>query len=678
MKKKLIIIIPIIVALSVFIGLYWYLNYRDDKTNLTVTDKKWIANNLETKFDFEITNNIPVFSMDGSGVIFEFINQFEEDTGLEFNKISYLKENKPSTSGLRVQILNNDTALTENNLMIAEDGYIAVSKNNSRYDKVTDIKNQVIGLFTDDVGELSYYLKTGEGLTYKTYESIDTMLADLDAGTTTMVIIPQILYLDKIIGNSTYYINYYFTEMSKKIVITLSSDNKELNNVVKKYYEKWKKQNYVTTYNKKYLDYYAELNQINAKTKADLISKTYVYGYVENAPYEVSVDKIPSGIASEYIARMKRLTSIDFVYKKYKSVSELKKAIDNQEVDIYFNNFGYIPSSYQNTMSPFIEEYVVLATTNSKEVVKTFEGLKNKNVKMLSDNVLLTYFQENSKATIKPVDSINKLVKGNDIIIVDKEIYNYYRNSKFSKYEVLYSSSISKEYTFGVKRSNTEFNNLFNYIISTNSYYNYRLNGLDSLNLSLIERTTFEELYFIILGLILLPLLVLVTIYLVFKKKKKVKEVKKEDRRKYTDILTSLKNRNYLNLNMETWENSKVYPQAVVMIDLNNVKYVNDNYGHEAGDQLIVSAASILVNTQLENSEIIRTDGNEFLIYLVGYSEKQIDTYCKKLTKEMKELPHGFGAAIGYSMIMDDIKTIDDAINEATLEMRTSKEKINK
>ena len=678
MKKKLIIIIPIIVALSVFIGLYWYLNYRDDKTNLTVTDKKWIANNLETKFDFEITNNIPVFSMDGSGVIFEFINQFEEDTGLEFNKISYLKENKPSTSGLRVQILNNDTALTENNLMIAEDGYIAVSKNNSRYDKVTDIKNQVIGLFTDDVGELSYYLKTGEGLTYKTYESIDTMLADLDAGTTTMVIIPQILYLDILFGNSTYYINYYFTEMSKKIVITLSSDNKELNNVVKKYYEKWKKQNYVTTYNKKYLDYYAELNQINAKTKADLISKTYVYGYVENAPYEVSVDKIPSGIASEYIARMKRLTNIDFVYKKYKSVSELKKAIDNQEVDIYFNNFGYIPSSYQNTMSPFIEEYVVLATTNSKEVVKTFEGLKNKNVKMLSDNVLLTYFQENSKATIKPVDSINKLVKGNDIIIVDKEIYNYYRNSKFSKYEVLYSSSISKEYTFGVKRSNTEFNNLFNYIISTNSYYNYRLNGLDSLNLSLIERTTFEELYFIILGLILLPLLVLATIYLVFKKKKKVKEVKKEDRRKYTDILTSLKNRNYLNLNMETWENSKVYPQAVVMIDLNNVKYVNDNYGHEAGDQLIVSAASILVNTQLENSEIIRTDGNEFLIYLVGYSEKQIDTYCKKLTKEMKELPHGFGAAIGYSMIMDDIKTIDDAINEATLEMRTSKEKINK
>lgn len=227
-----------------------------------------------------------------------------------------------------------------------------------------------------------------------------------------------------------------------------------------------------------------------------------------------------------------------------------------------------------------------------------------------------------------------------------------------------------------VKTSDKDFRELFSYIIMTNSYYNYRISGLNSLNLSLLERTSFEELYLIILGIILLPLLILTAIYIILKRKKKVKEVKKEDRRKYTDILTSLKNRNYLNLNMKTWEESKVYPQAVVIVDLNNVKYVNDNYGHEAGDQLITTAASILVNTQLENSEIIRTDGNEFLVYLVGYSEKQVDTYCKKLNKELKELPHGFGAATGFSMITDDIKTIDDAINEATLEMRTNKEKI--
>ena len=143
-------------------------------------------------------------------------------------------------------------------------------------------------------------------------------------------------------------------------------------------------------------------------------------------------------------------------------------------------------------------------------------------------------------------------------------------------------------------------------------------------------------------------------------------------------MLTSLKNRNYLNAKMPEWEECKVYPQAIVIVDLNNVKYINDNYGHEAGDNLIIKAASTLVNTQLENSEIIRTDGNEFLIYLVGYSERQVATYTKKLFKELKELPHDFGAGVGYSIIEDDIKTLDDAINEATLDMITSKEELKK
>ena len=46
----------------------------------------------------------------------------------------------------------------------------------------------------------------------------------------------------------------------------------------------------------------------------------------------------------------------------------------------------------------------------------------------------------------------------------------------------------------------------------------------------------------------------------------------------------------------------------------------------------------------------------------------------RKLYKAMKDLPHGYGAAFGYSMIDDDIKLLDDAINEATLDMRSNKE----
>ena len=59
---------------------------------------------------------------------------------------------------------------------------------------------------------------------------------------------------------------------------------------------------------------------------------------------------------------------------------------------------------------------------------------------------------------------------------------------------------------------------------------------------------------------------------------------------------------------------------------------------------------------------------------MVGYQEKDVIYYTRKIYKELKELPYGYGATIGYSMIMNDIKTVDDAINEATIDMRRKKE----
>ena len=675
-KKATIIVIPIVIALLVFVGLIIYMNRRDSRTNLTAKDRSWINANSREKYDFEIVNNIPIFSSDGTGVIFDFINDFEVDTNLEFNKIAYNKNQDPSTQSLRIRILNNDTNLSEKDLLIAEDGYVLIGKEEKRFNSIQEFGEISVGVFEKDAAEISYYLKDANKVTYKSFDNIEEMTTAFNSGNVNYIILPQYMYLKEILEGENYKINYYFTEMSKKIVLTLTDNNNNLNNIVKKYFQKWKSNNYVSSFNEEYLKYYIVTKKINDKVKADMLSKNYIYGYVDNLPYEKLVNKKVSGIASEYINRLQRLTDIDIEYKKYDSVSELQKAVVEGKVDFYFNYFNLVPNNYLQTISPFVEKYVVIRNKGNKDNVTTFEELKSKKVNMLKDNIFLTYMQANSKADITIVNSIKDLYKNNNLVVIDYELYNYYKNSKFKNYEVLYSNIISDDYTFGVLNTDKDIYDLFNYLITTNSYNNYRISGINSLNVSIIDSSTFQQLYLVVLGIILLPVLIIVAIILFLKNRKKKIVVRKEDRRKYTDILTSLKNRNYLNLNMQSWEESKVYPQTIIMVDLNNINYVNDNYGHEAGDNLIVAAASTLVNTQLENSEIIRTDGNEFLIYLVGYTEKQIDTYCKKLNKEFKELPYGFGAALGYSMIMDDIKTIDDAINEATLEMKTNKEEI--
>ena len=377
------------------------------------------------------------------------------------------------------------------------------------------------------------------------------------------------------------------------------------------------------------------------------------------------------GIAIEYLNRVIRLTDIDIQYNEYKNIDELKQAIDKGEVDIYFDSINLIDSQYLQTRSVFPEEYVVLGKTGA---VSSLESLKNKNVNMLKDNYLLSYVKDNSMANPQEYSKVKDLTKDDNLIVVDKEVYSYYKNDVFKNYEVLFSDNMTNEYRFMVKSNNESFYKLFDFVINTNSYMNYRNEAYKSFDNSILSGVSFEELYLIILAVILIPIIIGVLITLFLKNKHRIKLLRKDERKKYTDMLTSLKNRNYLNMSIPKWNENKTYPQAIVVIDLNNTKYVNDNYGREKGDNLIVKAASILVNAQLENSEIIRSDGNEFLIYMIGYNENQVDVYTKKLSKSLKDLPYGFGAAVGYSMITDNIKTIDDAINEATIDMESDKE----
>ena len=673
-NKKLIIIIPLVIAILVFIGLYFYY-YRKDSNYLNITDRNWLENNIDSLVDIELPSDYPVYG-DKDGVFSSFIKGYEAAGKIEFNKISYSKEKETTTNGLRFRILSNDEELTDKDLLIGEDVYVIISKVDKKNNDLSSLAYTRLGVLENDISEVSYYMSNVSNLSFKKYPDSESLFKGLDSKEVDTIIIPNIMYLNKTL-KSDCEVNYTVSEMSKKIVLTLSDSDSRFNSITKKYFESWKDNHYVNDYNNALFNYYIEENEISDSDASALQAKTYTYGYVENYPYEVKRGKKLVGICGEYISRINRLTGIDFEFKKYKTIDDLLKAVERQEVDIYFNYYDFANENYEETSSVFVEKYVAISKVKDANIVTSFESLKGKSISMIGNTALFNYFKDNSKADIHEYSSYDEMLRKSkdSILIVDLEVYNYYRNSKFKKYEVLYSNEIAKDYSFMIKDGEKDFYDIFDFLINTNSYYRYRNLGLIELNNKHnVEDKSFEELYLILLIVILIPVIIFITLFVLVRKKKVVKKVRKEERRKYIDNLTSLKNRSYLNFNMEAWNNSEKYPKTVVIIDLNNVKYVNDNYGHEAGDKLITQAASTLLNTQLENSEIIRTDGNEFLIYMVGYSDKQVEIYTKKLNKELKELNYGFGAAIGYSSIKDGMKTIDDAINEATLEMRTNKE----
>ena len=80
-----------------------------------------------------------------------------------------------------------------------------------------------------------------------------------------------------------------------------------------------------------------------------------------------------------------------------------------------------------------------------------------------------------------------------------------------------------------------------------------------------------------------------------------------------------------------------------------------------------------LTEEQLSKYEDNRMGYIKQIGYLVGYNEKRVLSYIKKLNKAFKDLPYDKGVAIGFSMIEDDLKLVGDAINEATEKMKNNK-----
>lgn len=137
------------------------------------------------------------------------------------------------------------------------------------------------------------------------------------------------------------------------------------------------------------------------------------------------------------------------------------------------------------------------------------------------------------------------------------------------------------------------------------------------------------------------------------------------------DFLTGLYNRNRLNSYMNEILESPDAPTALVFLDINGLKQVNDRDGHLAGDNLIRRAANTLIGVFPEN-DIFRVGGDEFVTILRDVEEKQILEYISKLHKRAKRNDVSF--AVGYALT-NKSRDIEKILKEADSNMYEDKRK---
>ena len=664
MKKRNNKVIVLALAGVIFVSLLvvFILNYSKDDSSFSILEKKWINDNASSVIDVSIYNDIPIYGKNGSGVSFDLLDSFSEKYGINFNKVSYLVNDSTSFKDSAFHVVDSN-----DDILLYEDKYVLISNKNDSVDKIEDITNMNVLVLSSDIGIVSNYLSDAKNVAFTSKEKIDDIVTDMKKDDKCFAVIPYNMYVDYILENN-FNILFHFNDIYKKYVLTIN--DKTFLNIMKKFYNLYGKDSQVDSYKKHFLAEYFLDKKISDVDKIGYNSSQYIVGYIDYMPYSGGESSEFVGTLSNYLSSFEDIYDVDFKLYRYNSVNELKTALSHGEVDLAFANFNTKNMNIDiiNTPSLFEEEYVILS--KDKFTADSIKSLKGKDVTTINGTFINDLLTSNGiKYTL--YDNSSELIKhiGSNIVVIDKDMYEYYRNTKFSDFYEIYTGTLNADYTFVIRdvNKNKVFADMFSYYVSTVSYntirYDYNINSnVHDFNLLLI---------FLISVVLVLGIFALIII--IKKKKNNEKVLKNNEKLKYVDAMTSLKNRLYLNCKIKEWDDNVIYPQAFVVIDLNNLKDINDSHGHEEGDIIIKKAASILIVNQEPNTDVIRTDGNEFLIYMVGYSEKDVVNYTRRIYKELKELPYGFGASVGYSMIMDDVKTVDDAINEAILDMKNNK-----
>lgn len=680
-KKVLFIILGSIALVLMGFGTYYYFASEDKNTTLTKIEREWIQSNKQNLIDLGFANDIPVLNHIGEGLVFDFFKDLEDSTELEFNRISY-SYNDEITDKYSFKMIKK---IESNQIKIYEDDYVLLTTENKKYNNVNEIEDLNIGVLESDLTEVKNYFNNCNGCKFNGFKSIEELLNNIvgeenDIVETTLdaIIAPQLLTLEYVLSDKLYN-SYLINDIHINYVITLGNIDK-LNNIIKKYYLKWSSENFDEKFNKYFTDCYFDFSGTDQNSLASFKGKRYTYGYIENAPYDIEISGNLYGTNKAILDKFEEVADIEIVYKKYDSIDSLIKAFNNGNIDIFYNNTyqsGYDLNGFVSN-NAYLGKVAIISNNGAIENINSLKSLKNKSIAVLKNSNISKLVTDNGAKKVE-YDSLDKLLKSNDdLIAIDFSTYNFFNKDKLKNYKIEYIHEVIDGYGYTMKSvaNNSVFNEYLNFYLNAFAQNEEIGLGIDKINSKLNQKALMKNL-FLISGLILVFVSSIIFTNQMNKAKKPSISFKKSEKIKYMDMLTSLKNRNYLNDNIDKWEESQVYPQAVIIIDLNNIAYINDNYGHNAGDEEIKEAANVLIKNQVINSDIVRTNGNEFLIYLIGYKERQIELYIKKLNKELKELSHGFGAAIGYSMITDDIKTIDDAINEATIAMRQIKEETN-
>ncbi len=104
----------------------------------------------------------------------------------------------------------------------------------------------------------------------------------------------------------------------------------------------------------------------------------------------------------------------------------------------------------------------------------------------------------------------------------------------------------------------------------------------------------------------------------------------------FHDPLTALYNRSFFETELERLDQERLLPLSIIFADMNNLKYINDTYGHLRGDECLVRMAEALKEACRREDIVCRWGGDEFVILLPGTTNDVGNRICDRIRRRSR------------------------------------------
>lgn len=392
-----------------------------------------------------------------------------------------------------------------------------------------------------------------------------------------------------------------------------------------------------------------KINTIMINQNSVLLSENEK-NYLKNKKFKFLASSNPiEKIEKYYLNLITEKIGLNYEIIYAKNSKNKEKLIKNREIDFKISIDLNNKIRINDTNSKIIENYdIVVATLNDyKNFIYDFSLLNNEKIAINTNSINLDKIKKlfpkiNFIETNSTKEALIKLTKREVIAVFDSilNIKNSINNNTFNNIKVSGKSELKTYYYFQSNKDEKQLISILNKTID--KLDKNKLLDIKQKNITLNYITKVDNSLFYKIAIPLsLIIIFIIIVNLRLKKEIKKNKIAQEKLQKLAEIDTLTQSYNRRKITTTITDQIKISnrykrPLSIVFLDIDNFKYVNDEYGHQAGDLVLKEFTSVIKNNIRDVDSFGRWGGEEFIILLPETPKSTLDNILNKIQEAIE------------------------------------------